>query len=85
MIKDTVLENLSREELVITPKQIEVLYWVSQGLSNKQIAVEMGIAYGTVKNHINDIVNRINLPKGNFSTRTRLVIWAIQQGLLFGV
>ncbi|WP_354002534.1 helix-turn-helix transcriptional regulator [Agromyces larvae] len=36
----------------LTPRQIEVLRTVSHGLTNQQVAVELGIAEGTVKRHL---------------------------------
>lgn len=52
--KDQVLtfENLSRRE-------IEILKMVAIGLSNKEIAAQLVIAEGTVKNHLTSIFNKL--------------------------
>lgn len=43
------------ENNVLTSKQKKVLKLVSDGFSDKQIAVKLKICYGTVRNHINAI------------------------------
>ena len=45
----------------LTPKQIEVLRYLSQGLQNKQIAKAMGLSTATVKIHLNGIYMRLNV------------------------
>jgi DNA-binding NarL/FixJ family response regulator len=40
---------------VLTPRQSEIRGLLYQGMSNKMIASTLGIAEGTVKNHITDI------------------------------
>lgn len=37
---------------MLTPRQLEVARYVSQGWTDKQIAVGLGIAVKTVKNHV---------------------------------
>ncbi len=46
-------ENLSRREL-------EILKMVSSGMSNKEIALSLVIAEGTVKNHLTSIFNKLD-------------------------
>lgn len=48
----TTFENLSRRE-------IEILKMVAVGLSNKEIASQLVIAEGTVKNHLTSIFNKL--------------------------
>lgn len=50
---DSIFENLSRREL-------EILRMVSTGMSNKEIALSLVIAEGTVKNHLTSIFNKLN-------------------------
>ena len=38
--------------MTLSPKEIEVLTLVAMGYSDKQIGVDLKIAYGTVRNHI---------------------------------
>jgi len=47
------IENLSRREL-------EILRMVASGMSNKEIAMSLVIAEGTVKNHLTNIFNKLD-------------------------
>ena len=46
--------------MTLSPKEIEVLTLVAMGYSDKQIGVDLKIAYGTVRNHIDRAVLKIN-------------------------
>lgn len=50
---DGYYESLSRREM-------EILRMVSTGMSNKEIALSLVIAEGTVKNHLTSIFNKLN-------------------------
>lgn len=45
----------------LTPREREVLRLISQGASNREIARELYISEGTVKNHVTSILHRLNL------------------------
>lgn len=67
----------------LTKREREILTLVAKGLSNQQIADELSITEGTVRQHlvhIYAVVLDLNAPKGN---RGWLVRWAIDHG--FGV
>ena len=49
-------ENLGR----VTSRQQEILYLLSQGLLNKQIANELNISANTVKAHLHDLYRHLN-------------------------
>jgi DNA-binding NarL/FixJ family response regulator len=51
-VDDGLVEPLSAREL-------EILYLVSQGMNNKEIATELVIAEGTVKNHLSNILGKL--------------------------
>lgn len=42
----------------LTPRELEVVQWVGQGYSFKDIARHLGISPGTVKNHLSSALNR---------------------------
>jgi DNA-binding NarL/FixJ family response regulator len=48
-------------EARLTPKELEVLKWLSQGLSYKMVADKMGISYFTVNNHIKKIYEKLQV------------------------
>ena len=47
-------------KMALSPKELQVLTLVAMGYSDKQIGVELKIAYGTVRNHIDKIVLKLN-------------------------
>jgi len=59
----------------LTPQQFRVFMLVSEGMLNKQIAYEMGVAEGTVKAHVTAILKKF----GAYS-RGHLIIAAQQLG-----
>ena len=61
----------------ITKRQKEILYLLSQGLLNKQIADELGISSNTVKVHLYEIFRQLNV-----NNRTAAVKIALQKGLI---
>ncbi len=60
----------------LTPRQVEVLYLVSQGLSNKEIAKKMGITVETVKQHLQAIYTVLGA-----TSRMRAVVIARRLGI----
>lgn len=61
----------------LTPRELEVLQLVAQGLQNKEIAAELVISERTVKFHVSSIMGKLGA--GN---RTEAVALAAQQGLI---
>jgi two-component system response regulator DevR len=45
----------------LTPREREVLMRVADGLSNRQIGVELGLAEKTVKNHVSAVLAKLGL------------------------
>jgi DNA-binding NarL/FixJ family response regulator len=45
----------------LSDREIEVLRWVARGASNKEIAVRLSIAEGTVKNHMTNILEKLSV------------------------
>lgn len=61
----------------LTPRQVEVLRLMGQGLSNKGICRRLNVAEGTVKLHVTAILRALNT-----SNRTQAVIEATRRGLI---
>jgi len=55
----------------LTPMERRVLDLVGQGLSNREIAEQLGIAEKTVKNHVTSVLAKMGLQR-----RTQVVAWA---------
>ncbi len=60
----------------LTPREVEVLSLVRQGLANKQIARRLGISERTVKAHLTSTFHRIGV-----ADRTQAALWAERNGL----
>ncbi|NEP01770.1 MAG: response regulator transcription factor [Symploca sp. SIO2E9] len=59
------------ELAVLTPREREVLQLIAAGRNNREIAQALYISERTVKNHVNSILNRLNL-----RDRTQAAIFA---------
>jgi DNA-binding NarL/FixJ family response regulator len=46
--------------MAISPKEVEVLTLAALGYSDKEIGVKLKISYGTVRNHIDKIILKLN-------------------------
>ena len=47
---------------ILTERQNEIMGMVAKGMSNSQIAVELGLSIQTVKNTLSEIYGRIDAP-----------------------
>ena len=50
---------------VLTIREQQVLAFIQQGLSNKEIASALHIAEATVKNHVHHVLEKLNVPTRN--------------------
>ena len=64
------------EKWGLTPREVELIQQVAQGLSNKEIAQTLFLSEGTVKNNISTILSKLEL-----RDRTQLVIFAYENKL----
>jgi NarL family two-component system response regulator LiaR len=61
----------------LTPRELEVLSLIAEGLNNKEIAQELVISEKTVKNHINNIFSKLHV-----NDRSQAILYAIRKGLV---
>ncbi len=71
-MKETVLHPA--EELPLTEREREIVAGVGRGLNNREIARELFISVGTVKNHLTHVLGKLEL-----RDRTQLAIFAIER------
>jgi DNA-binding NarL/FixJ family response regulator len=64
-------------QMALTPRETEVLGLVANGFGNKEIAERLGTATGTIKIHVQNILEKLSA-----SDRTQAVTIAIQRGIL---
>ena len=61
----------------LTNREIQVLRHVALGLSNKEIARSLTISIETVKEHVQNILRKIDV-----SDRTQAAVWAVRRNLV---
>jgi len=61
----------------LTPREVEVLQWVAAGKSNKEIGVQLFITEGTVKTHMKNLFEKLDVVG-----RTAAIREAVNRGLV---
>ena len=61
----------------LTEREVEVLGLIARGLTNKQIAQELGVATKTAGNHVQNVLGKIGV-----STRAAAAMFAMRAGLV---
>jgi len=74
-IASRLAERMTRSNL--TARELEILKILTKGLTNKQIGSALGISDNTVRNHINSIIEKLDV-----SDRTEASTTAIQRGIV---
>jgi two-component system response regulator DegU len=59
----------------LSPREMEILQQVTRGLSNKEIAIALGISHQTVKNHMTAILHKLDV-----EDRTQAAVYALRRG-----
>ena len=59
----------------LSPREMEILKLITQGLSNKEIAYTLGISHQTVKNHMTSILRKLDV-----EDRTQAAVVALRRG-----
>lgn len=66
-----------REYESLTPREIEVLREIARGRANKEIAATLAISENTVKDHLKNILAKLQV-----AARTEAVTVAVQRGII---
>ena len=61
---------------VLTPRELEVLRHLARGMSNKEIAKSLVLSEKTVKTHVSNILQKLDL-----ADRTQAALYAVRHGL----
>jgi len=59
----------------LSPREVEILDNIAQGMTNKQVAYALTISEQTVKNHMSSILRKLSV-----NDRTQAVVYAMRQG-----
>lgn len=60
----------------LTPRELEVLTKIAQGLENKEIAEQLVVSEATVRTHVSNILSKLHL-----ASRTQAALYALREGL----
>ncbi len=60
----------------LTPRELDILKLLADGLSNKMIGRRLDISDGTVKVHVKHLLKKLNL-----RSRVEAAVWAVEEGL----
>jgi DNA-binding NarL/FixJ family response regulator len=63
-------------DVPLTPRETQVLRLVAMGLSNREIADALEISVETVKEHVQNLLRKVDL-----ADRTQAAVWALRNGL----
>lgn len=66
-----------RDDVPLTSRELQVLKLVALGLSNREIARALKVGVETVKEHIQNILRKLNL-----NDRTHAAVWAVRKDLI---
>jgi DNA-binding NarL/FixJ family response regulator len=83
LVATRVLRNLRGESsdasfyAELTDRELEVLKFIANGLSNSQIAEQLVISTNTVKGHVSNILSKLHL-----ADRTQAAVYAWQKGIV---
>ena len=65
------------ERYRLSEKEINIIEGIARGLSNKEIAEELFLSEGTIKNNITSILSKLEL-----RDRTQIAIFAFKNGIM---
>jgi DNA-binding NarL/FixJ family response regulator len=68
-------ETAQEQYTPLSPREMEILVFITRGASNKEIAHELGISRQTVKNHMSSVLRKIGV-----EDRTQAAVLALRRG-----
>ena len=75
-VSDRQEQPISSLSDTLTPRELDVLRCISRGLNNGEIATQLHLSEGTVRNHVSTILSKLEI-----SDRTQAAIIGIKHGL----
>jgi NarL family two-component system response regulator LiaR len=79
-LMEQIASPVKREEppgAALTPRELEVLRLIANGMSNKEIARELVLNERTVKGHVSNILSKLGL-----ADRTQAALYAVREGIV---
>ncbi|WP_434750994.1 response regulator [Paenibacillus amylolyticus] len=78
ILKEVNVTEKKKTEVKLTTRELDILYGVAEGWTNKEIAGKYDISEYTVKNHLKNILQKLQL-----QNRVQLTRYALEQGLVW--
>lgn len=78
-VMPTLMENKSETFVTdhsLTQRELEIIACIGEGKNNEEIASELFLSVGTIKNHISNILNKLEL-----RDRTQIAIYALKRNI----
>ncbi len=69
----------NNEHIPLTKREMQVLRHLALALSNREIGKSLSISIETVKEHVQNILRKLQL-----GDRTQAAVWTVRRGLIFG-
>lgn len=63
-------------EVPLSQREVQILELMCMGATNKEIALQLGIGYETVKEYVQKVLRKLHV-----ADRTQAAVWAIRKGL----
>lgn len=60
----------------LTERELDIIGYIGEGMNNEEIASELFLSVGTIKNHISVILSKLEL-----RDRTQIAIYALKRGI----
>ena len=77
-VRETMAQRKSDQtDFPLTNRELQVLRHIALGLSNREIGSSLAISVETVKEHVQNILRKINAVD-----RTQAAVWAVKRGLI---
>ena len=70
-------QSIDKQDKKLSEREIEVLHWICLGKTNWEIGMILGISIHTVKNHVKNILAKLNV-----YNRTQAVQQALSEGVV---
>lgn len=67
--------DLEESKHPLSGREMEVLILLTKGMSNKEIAITLGISHQTIKNHVTAILHKLGV-----EDRTQAAVYALRRG-----
>jgi non-specific serine/threonine protein kinase len=67
------VEEAPREEVPLTRRELEVAHLIGYGLSNREMAEQLGISQRTVESHVENVLRKLG-----FGSRTQVAAWVVE-------